>query len=101
MKEISFQWSPNALEDLENIRAYISQFNPETALEIVERIIEKIEILSYFPEIAARGRKPGTRELFTDDFKYVIIYRYHPRKRMIHFLDVFGTAMNRDVKQLH
>jgi plasmid stabilization system protein ParE len=52
-------WTFSALADLESIRRYIGNFNPYTARDMADRIIEAGNRLATFPH---RGRQvPGTQ----------------------------------------
>ena len=51
-------WSPQALRDIESIRAYIAQDSPRVAELVVGRIIKAVERLRTFPE---SGRKVPER----------------------------------------
>ena len=56
-------WSPEALQDLGNIRAYISQENPVTEKKIVARIVTLVsEQLPLNPETGRLGRVFATRD---------------------------------------
>ena len=57
-------WSPEAIEDLVSLRAYIAEDNPAAARRTVQHIVESIEqLLPDNPRIGRAGRVPGTREL--------------------------------------
>jgi toxin ParE1/3/4 len=57
-------WSPEAIDDLAALRAYIQQDDPAAAQRVVLRIIENVEtLLPDSPEMGRPGRLPGTREL--------------------------------------
>ena len=57
-------WSPEAVEDLVSLRAYIAEDNPAAARRTVRHIIESIEqFIPNNPRIGRAGRVPGTREL--------------------------------------
>jgi toxin ParE1/3/4 len=57
-------WSPEAIEDLASLRAYIAEDNPAAARRTVRHIIESIEqLIPDNPRIGRAGRVPGTREL--------------------------------------
>ena len=69
-------WSPEALQDLRDIRAFISQDNPGAAKNIVARIVALVsEQLPANPEIGRAGRVPGTRELVISNTPFVVPYR--------------------------
>lgn len=48
-------WSPQALRDIESVRAYIAEDSPRVAELVIGRIIQAVERLSAFPE---SGRQP-------------------------------------------
>ena len=66
-------WSPRAISDLIEIRAYIGQDRPLVAQRMAERLLQAGESLAEFPE---RGRlaKRGLRE-WTLIYPYVLRYR--------------------------
>jgi len=67
-------WSREAISNLDLIREYIQQFDPQAAKLFVARLIEAGESLQQFPE---RGRRStlGKREL-TIVAPYIIRYQY-------------------------
>ena len=69
-------WSPEAIEDLAAVRAYIADDDPAAARRVVLRIIDAIErLLVQHPDLGRPGRVPGTRELIGPRMPYVIPYR--------------------------
>jgi toxin ParE1/3/4 len=69
-------WSPEAIEDLASLRAYIAEDNPAAARRIALRIVQVIELmLPDNPQSGRPGRVPGTRELIIPRTPYVIPYR--------------------------
>jgi len=69
-------WSPEALQDLLDIRAFISQDNPGSAKKIVARIVTLVrEQLTSNPESGRIGRVSGTRELVISDTPFIVPYR--------------------------
>jgi toxin ParE1/3/4 len=57
-------WSPEAINDLAALRAYIEQDDPAAAQRVALHIVEIIEtLLPNNPEMGRPGRAPGTREL--------------------------------------
>jgi toxin ParE1/3/4 len=70
-------WSPEAIDDLTRLQAYISADDPRAAREIVQRILHAIEIsLPDNPNIGRPGRVPGTRELIIPQTPYIVPYRF-------------------------
>lgn len=69
-------WSPEALQDLNDIRAFISQDKPGSAKTIVARIVALVsEQLPVHPESGRVGRVAGTRELVISNTPFVVPYR--------------------------
>lgn len=69
-------WSPEALQDLSDIRAFIGQDNPGAAQKIVARIVTLVgEQLPTNPEIGRTGRVAGTREFVIASTPFVVPYR--------------------------
>ncbi|MDA1100811.1 MAG: type II toxin-antitoxin system RelE/ParE family toxin [Proteobacteria bacterium] len=69
-------WSPEALQDLGDIRAYISQDGPRVAKKVVARIVTLVnEPLSSNPGSGRPGPVAGTRELVISNTPFVIPYR--------------------------
>jgi addiction module RelE/StbE family toxin len=69
-------WSPQALRDIESIRAYIAEDSPRVAELVVGRIVKAVDRLEVFPE---SGRKvperndPDVREVIESPYR--IVYR--------------------------
>ena len=69
-------WSPEAIQDLISLRAYIAEDSPAGARRIVLRILHDIEyLLPDNPHIGRPGRVPGTRELVIPRTPYIVPYR--------------------------
>lgn len=77
-------WSPEALEDLEQIAAYLERDSPWYAKTVVRRIVDDAEALDVFP---LRGRivpeldDPAFRERFS--YRYRLIYRVETDRILI------------------
>jgi toxin ParE1/3/4 len=84
-------WSPEAIDDLASLRAYISQDDPAAARRVVLHIIHNVEeLLSANPDIGRPGRVPGTRELVIPQTQFIVPYRVHADT--IQILRVFHGA---------
>jgi toxin ParE1/3/4 len=84
-------WSPEAIEDLAALRAYIEQDDPASARRVALHIIHNVEILlPANPEIGRAGRVPGTRELVIPRTPFIVPYRL--QGRTIQILRVFHGA---------
>jgi len=69
-------WSPEAIQDLIALRAYIAEDDPAAARRVVLRIVHDIEqLLPDHPHMGRPGRVPATRELLNPQTPYIIPYR--------------------------
>jgi toxin ParE1/3/4 len=69
-------WSPEAIDDLAALRAYIEQDNPAAAQRVVLRIIENVEtLLPNNHEMGRPGRVPGSPELVIPMTPFIVPYR--------------------------
>jgi len=72
-------WSPEAIEDIESIAAYIERDSAWYAKAVASKIIETAETIPEFPElgrIVPEVGDPAIRERFA--YSYRIIYRLEP-----------------------
>ena len=72
-------WSPRAVVDLEEIRAFIAIDSPDLADLTARRIVASIERLPQFPEsgrIVPERQTAGLREVISGSFR--IVYRVGP-----------------------
>ena len=84
-------WSPQAVADLADLRAYIAEDNKAAAQRTALHIIRNIEeLLSDNPGIGRPGRVPGTRELVVPRTPYIVPYRV--RNNRIQVLRVYHGA---------
>ena len=84
-------WSPEAIDDLATLRAYIEQDDPAAARRVALHIVESIEtFLSNHPEMGRPGRVPGTRELVIPRTPFVVPYRVV--RNIIQILRIFHGA---------
>lgn len=69
-------WSPEAIDDLGKLRAYIAQDDPQSARRIALHILGTVERhLPENPQMGRSGRVPGTRELIIPQTPFVVPYR--------------------------
>ena len=67
-------WSPDAIEDLTSLRAYIAQDDPAAARAVVLHIVHNIEqLLPDNPQMGRPGRVPGTRELVIPKTPFILV----------------------------
>ena len=84
-------WSPEAIEDLTSLRAYIANDNPAAARGVVLHIMQNIEqLLPDNPQMGRPGRVPGTRELVIPRTPFIVPYRL--QRNMIQILRVYHGA---------
>ena len=77
-------WSPEAIDDLASLRAYIAADSPAAAQRVVLHILHNVEaLLSEHPAIGRPGRVPGTRELVIPDTPFVVPYRVQDRTTQV------------------
>jgi toxin ParE1/3/4 len=84
-------WSPEAIQDLISLRAYIAEESPAAARRIVLRILHTIErLLPENPHMGRPGRVSGTRELVIPQTPYVVPYRVE--REAVQILRVYHSA---------
>lgn len=64
-------WSPEALEDAEEIATYVHKGSPHYASVVTEKLINAAETLTQFPH---RGRTVPELEL--SDYREIFVYSY-------------------------
>jgi toxin ParE1/3/4 len=84
-------WSPEAIDDLRALRAFIAEDNPVAAQSVAGNIIRHVEeLLPRAPQMGRAGRVPGTRELVIPGIPYIVPYRV--RDNVIQVLRVYHAA---------
>jgi toxin ParE1/3/4 len=69
-------WSPEAIQDLISLRAYLAEESPAGARRIVLHILQTVEgLLPDNPHMGRPGRVPATRELVIARTPYIVPYR--------------------------
>ena len=66
--------TPQARQDLQEIKAYIARDNQRAAEKVVSRILQTTEMLGPFPRLGRVGRVEGTREFSVVGLPYIIVY---------------------------
>ena len=72
------RFSAAAVADLESIRDYIAQNNPQAAERVLTRIGDAIELLREFPKLGHSGAVDGTMEMVVPRLPYIIVYETGP-----------------------
>ncbi|MFT5520264.1 MAG: toxin ParE1/3/4 [Enterobacterales bacterium] len=68
-------WFKRAVWDLQSAKEYITEDNPLAAQQVVQRIKNKVTLLSEQPGIGRLGRVPNTKELVVDRTSFILPYR--------------------------
>ncbi len=84
-----------AVEDLEDIRFWISEDRPQTALAVIERILASIERLASFPEMGREGTVSGTREWVVPRLPFIVVYQADAASGELRVVGVFHAARER------
>ena len=77
-------WSPEAIEDIEAIAAYIERDSPHYARVVASRLVETAESIPGFPKIGRivpEAGDPDLRERFV--YSYRLIYRLDQQRVLI------------------
>lgn len=98
-KKYSLKLTPKAVEDLEGIFAYISNylFAPEAAEKLIDKIEESIMRLKSFPYSCSFVldeplKKRGYRKLIVDN--YVVFYLVNEQERQVVIMRILFGASN-------
>jgi toxin ParE1/3/4 len=84
-------WSPEAIDDLAALRAYIEQEDRAAAQRVAIHIVQNVEtLLPANPDLGRPGRVPGTRELVIPRTPFIVPYRV--QHGTIQILRVFHGA---------
>lgn len=68
------EWKPMALTDRENIMDYISQDNPQAAIDLDDEFEKAAERACGNPDMYKAGRIKGTREVVVRPH-YILVYQ--------------------------
>jgi len=81
---VRLRWTNLASDDLDHIEEYIAEDDPLIAIDVVLRVIDKVElILPEHPTAGRIGRVEGTRELVIHGLPFVVVYREFPSEIQI------------------
>jgi len=72
---MQIRWQDDAINDLIQVRRFISMDNPQAAARVAHRIRSAVPELANQPGMGRHGRVPGTRERVLVDVPYIIAYR--------------------------
>ena len=84
-------WSPQAVRDLESIRAYIAEDSTRYAELVVGRLVASVERLASFPESGRTVPELNTREIREVIVTpYRVVYRHAPGR--VEIVTVFRAS---------
>lgn len=90
------RWTREALRWLREIRDYIAQDNPEAARRTAAGIVERVEVLSVFPEIGQRYERVTDREVRILLYGHYRIAYLVGKERDVELLGIFHGALDID-----
>lgn len=82
-------WTPEAIQDRDDIYRFIEQDDPLAAITLDELISEKAALLADYPYSGRTGRVSGTRELIVHP-NYMLVYDVV--EQWVRLLSVVHTA---------
>ena len=80
--------SPRAFRDIEEIRDYLHERNPQAAKKVAELIQGAIDRIIQFPETGQDQTDAGVKRVVERRFGYLIYYRYSERKALIEVITI-------------
>lgn len=83
---------PRALRDRDKQADHIARDSPRAAIEQVDRIGSRVDVLSEYPEMGRAGRVGGMRELPIVGTPFVVIYRIRGADQRIEILRILHGA---------
>jgi plasmid stabilization system protein ParE len=92
---VRVRWSDRARIQILEIFRYIASDRPTAAEGLLERFLERVELLAEFPEqgsVWGKGRRPDLREIIFESHR--IVYRVGPDE--VSILSVRHTQMRPD-----
>ena len=84
-----------AWDDLNQIGAWIAKDNPRAARAVLEKILQTIEQLHYFPRLSRVGRARGTCERVVAGTPYIIVFELRQEPPAVVITAVAHGAQNR------
>lgn len=82
-------WTETALQDLDDIAAYIAFDSPRSADKLIRRILQAVGLLTFQPRMGREIVELGVRRLTIGGTPYVAIYRLRER---VEILTIFHTS---------
>ena len=80
-------WSPNSLEQLENIGDFIAINSPENACKFIDKLIESVERLKKFPLSGSNvPESPNLKQVIVQGYRII----YSPKDTSIEIITVLS-----------
>jgi plasmid stabilization system protein ParE len=86
-------WLPQAINDLQGIRAYIAQHDAKAARRVAQKIRQTVQHLKAHPQLGRPADVENIRLMGVPTLPYFIPYRVN--NDYIEILQVFHTAQDR------
>ena len=86
-------WSPEALNQLEQLACFISQENPAASTKLGNAIIEKARLLSNFPRLGKvfrEARRESLREFSVPPYR--VFYEINDDQKQIEVISIWHGA---------
>ena len=90
---MNVRYKKRALNDIQRIHEYISEFDPAAAKRVIKRIEYSINRLRILPLSGRLGQAVGTRLLVVPGIPYIVVHRL--RDDWIDIVAVIHTSRNR------
>lgn len=68
-------WADSARRDFDGAIAFLQARSPAAAIRIGQRILDVVDLLEHFPELARSSRHRGLRQLPVPRTPYIVVYR--------------------------
>ena len=87
-------WTEKAIEDLENIASFHSQYSDNYTSALIKRLFNKPNLLKQMPEmgrIVPEKNDKSIRELIIGNYR--IIYQYQVKKEIVSIITVHHSSI--------
>ena len=92
-------WTPEAINDLEQVLAYIGQHNPTAASAVAARIDRTIESIGQFPHAGRLDPDTGCRERVVGRYPLLIVHAIDDQHDFVEIIGVFHTSRDPQTKR--
>ena len=85
-----------AWDDLNEIGTWIGKDSPRAAREVLEKILQAIEQLQWFPRLARAGRARGSYERVVVGTPYIVVFELWDKPTAVVVTAIAHAAQNRE-----